>query len=390
MKKRHHRRGALLVLAAILMILMGAMLAFTVDLGFLLSARTEMQRSADAAALAGAWQMVSDDILRNETNAIDSAARETAVDLAALNQVIQTSPYLDVENDIKLGYLADPSNHNESISFYNPRQYNTVQVTMQYSAEKNSPISLLFAPLIGINSSDLAVTAAATFSTNNTVGFHITDKTGNCSLMPFTVTVEDWENLLAGNGDDNWAFDPETGEVSPGQDGIPEMRMFPERENTSKGNGKSQGVGGGITPGNFGTVDIGNTNNAAPDLWRQIREGPSAEDFAYYPNNELKLDPVTGKLYLNGDTGITASMKKALADIIGEPRTIFLYNDVTGQGNNTWFTIVGFAGVRVLDFTLTGKDKYILIQPAVAVDSTAISGDTDSSYFVGPPVHLVR
>ena len=32
----------------------------------------------------------------------------------------------------------------------------------------------------------------------------------------------------------------------------------------------------------LGTVDIGNPNNAAPELWRQIREGPSAEDLAYH------------------------------------------------------------------------------------------------------------
>ena len=390
MNYQHPRRGAVIVLAAFLMILMGAMLAFTVDLGFLLSARTEMQRSADAAALAGAWRMVGDDVLRDDTNAIDTAARETAVDLAALNQVVRTSPFLDVDEDIKLGYLADPANRNESISFANPSQYNTVQVNLKYSSDKNSPISLFFAPLLGIHTADLAVSAAATFSNNNTTGFHVTEQTGNCTLMPFTVTVEDWENLLDGDGDDNWAFDPETGTVSPGQDGIREMRMFPERENTSNGGGKSKGVGGGITPGNFGTVDIGSMRNDAPTLWRQIREGPNAQDFSYFPNNELKLDPVTGKLYLNGDTGITASMKCALDDIIGQPRTILLYNDVCGQGNNTWFTIVGFAGVRVLDYSLTGNDKYILVQPSMVVDRSAISGDADSSYFVGPPVQLVR
>ena len=390
MNSHHPRRGAVVVLAAILMVLMAAMLAFTVDLGFLLSARTEMQRSADAAALAGAWCMVGDETLRDDTNSIDTAARETAVDLAAMNQVARTSPLLDLDEDIKLGYLADPSNHNETISFCNPSRYNTVQVNLKYSSERNSPISLFFAPILGINTSDLAVSATATFSSNNTTGFHVTEQTGNSTLMPFTVTVEDWENLLAGDGNDNWAFDPETGTVTPGQDGIPEMRMFPERENTSNGNGKSKGVGGGITPGNFGTVDIGDTRNDAPTLWRQIREGPNAQDFSYYPNNELKLDPVTGKLYLNGDTGITASMKHALADIIGQPRTIFLYNDVSGQGNNTWFTIVGFAGVRVVDFNFQGNDKYILVQPSMVVDRTAISGDADSSYFVGPPVQLVR
>ncbi|MBN2295468.1 MAG: hypothetical protein JXM70_23765, partial [Pirellulales bacterium] len=171
----------------------------------------------------------------------------------------------------------------------------------------------------------------------------------------------------------------ETGEVSPGSDGIREMVMFPEKEQGST-----------ITPGNFGTVDIGNTGNGAPDLWRQIREGPSAEDLSHYDNNEIKLDPETGTLLLNGDTGITASMKTPLNEIIGHPRTIFLYESASGQGNNTWFTIVGFVGIRVVDVQLTGNNKYVLIQPSMVSDPSAIVGDTETSYFVGPPVHLVR
>ncbi|MEE9603443.1 MAG: hypothetical protein V3V75_09070, partial [Thermoguttaceae bacterium] len=68
-----------------------------------------------------------------------------------------------------------------------------------------------------------------------------------------------------------------------------------------------------------------------------------------------------------------------------------LYSNVSGQGNVSTFTIVGFAGVRIVSATLTGVDKYILIQPTVVSDSTAISGDnTGTSNFIGPPVHLVR
>lgn len=203
---------------------------------------------------------------------------------------------------------------------------------------------------------------------------------------PITVKVEDWQNLLDGAGEDNWAYDPVTETISPGSDGIRGLSMFPQREDN-----KGKGAGGsGIAPGNFGTVDIGNPNNAAPDLWRQIRDGPSAEDLACYDGGELKLDPVTGELLLNGDPGITASMKHALADVVGQPRTIVLYSDASGQGNQTWFTIVSFVGIRVMDYSLTGNNKYILVQPAVVIDNTAIIGDYGSSYFVGQPVHLVR
>ncbi len=322
-----------------------------------------------------------------DTDTTDSAARQVVWNPAAMIPVVRTMPYLDTNGDIDLGYLVNPSDRNESISYADPSLYNTIQVRIQYSSDNNTPISLFFAPFIGISSADLAVTAAATFSGTNTVGFRVTDKTGNATLLPYTVKVEDWDDLLGGAGEDNWAYDPETGTVSPGPDGIREMRMFPEKGNNNNGNGQG---GGGITPGNFGTVDIGNPIHAAPDLWRQIREGPSPEDFSYYDNSELKLDPLTGTVSLNGDTGMTVSMQAALADIVGQPRTIFLYSGFSGQGNQTWFTIVRFVGVRVVDFALTGNDKYVLIQPSAVADPSAISGDNGSSNFVGPPVHLVR
>jgi hypothetical protein len=137
-------------------------------------------------------------------------------------------------------------------------------------------------------------------------------------------------------------------------------------------------------------VDIGNPNNAAPDLKRQIRNGPNAADFGYH-GGELVLGP-SGQLILNGDTGITASIADALGDVVGKPRTIMVYRDVTGNGNNTYFTIVGFVGVRLVDYSMTGSDKYVRVQPAMCFDSTAVTStfDESSSWYVGQPVRLVH
>ncbi len=377
--RQHKRRGAVVVLAALLMVFMIALLAFTIDLGYLFSARTEMQRTADAAALAGAWEMVSsDDVLRGDNwNQIDDDARLRAAEFAAMNRVINTNPALKLAGDIDLGYRPDPTVPTE-LESRDPSECNIVRVRLRYADDSNKPISLFFAPVLGIFSADLSVTAAATFSSKDTVGFG-----EGSTLLPFAVKIEDWEALRDGGGEDNWTVDPETGDVSPGSDGIPEMRMFPEKEN----------AGGGITPGNFGTVDIGNNNNSARDLWRQIRDGPSAEDFSYYPDSELKLDPNSGTLSLNGDTGMTTSMKTPLNDVIrkGKSRTIFLYEATSGQGNQTQFTINGFAGIRVMDVNLTGNDKSVLIQPAFVFNPLAIAdANSKASDLVNPRVYLVR
>ena len=52
------RRGAIIVLAAVLMIVLMAMLAFSIDLGYRMMVQTELDRAVDAGALAGAGTLV--------------------------------------------------------------------------------------------------------------------------------------------------------------------------------------------------------------------------------------------------------------------------------------------------------------------------------------------
>jgi len=52
------RRGAVLVLTALLMVFMMGLLALSVDVGYMMTVKTELKRAADAAALAGAVSLV--------------------------------------------------------------------------------------------------------------------------------------------------------------------------------------------------------------------------------------------------------------------------------------------------------------------------------------------
>lgn len=62
------RRGTILVMSAFLMIFMMAMVAFSVDVGYMALTKTEIQTATDAAALAGAGELV------NGTAAAEAAA----------------------------------------------------------------------------------------------------------------------------------------------------------------------------------------------------------------------------------------------------------------------------------------------------------------------------
>jgi len=365
------------------------MASLTVDVGMLYRARAEAQASADAAAMAGAWRLLDNDKLKGTANmtAEIADARTIAAQIAARNVIVNQSPSLDANTsndangDIMVGYLSDPDhNTGESLPTANASQFNTVRVHVRRDPQHNSPIDLYFAGVFGRLTTNISAEAYATFK-DGVVGWKVTDNTGNAGLLPLALKVDAWNNLLAGTftTGDNYAYDPATGAVTAGHDGINELNLYP-------GGGATQ-----LPAGNFGTVDIGDPGNSTADLARQIRYGVSADDLAYY-GGELKLGP-SGTLSLTGDTGLSAALKEDLTSIIGQPRSIPLFSTVAGPGDNSVFTIVGFACIRILDVNLTGSmsSKKVIIQPAFCVDDSALTGPgSGSSYFVYQPVHLVR
>jgi hypothetical protein len=384
------RRGAMVILVAIMMVFLLIIVALAVDYGFLVLVRTQLQRSADAAAMAGAWELAAaapggdpSEIAAAQVNARQQAAYYALLNPAANAQIVLDENLAnDPVGDIVLGRLDNPSDLNEQLSFVDPDRYNTVFVCIRRDAAHLGPVSLFFGRFFGINTAPVQAQAAATFDLTSIDGFRVTEYLGPSSLLPFAVHVDDWNAMLNGAGDDNFAYDADTHTVSGGSDDLREFRLYPQ---TDDGHG-------GTVPGNFGTVNIPDGNNSNFDIMRQIEDGVSAEDLAPY-GGELQLDPQTGTLPMTGDTGLSAAVQNALPTILGDARTILLYSDLQFQGANAVYTIVGFAGIRVVDYNLTGSlsNKYILVQPAVVFDHSVITTDEiGTSYYVYPPVHLTR
>lgn len=373
------RKGNVLVITTFSMVCLIALLALTVDLGYLKVARTELQRSADAAALAAAWELIDDDALYRNGGSyyLEQQARTKAGQYAALNSVTTRGPALDYQ-DVQVGYLPNPLDPASQILFGTGLAPNAVQVSVRKTAALNGEVPLFFARLMGYDGSSLQAQATAAL-VNNVIGWTTPNSGGNLDLLPFALDQVTWLRLVEdGIGEDHWTYHPETGERTAGADGILEVNLFPQDTGS---------------PGNRGTVDIGSNNNSTADIARQILEGVSPGDLDYH-GGEIKLDD-NGELFLNGDTGISAGVKDELAEIMGDPRTIFIFREVQGPGNNATYTIVGFAGIRIMDVKLTGQmsSKRVTIQPAIHVSQGAIpSLDTAASpsHFVYSPVWLVR
>lgn len=379
---KSERKGTVLVFLTVLLIPLLALVAFSIDLGCLVVARTELQRSADAAASAGIWELISEEALSGNQNlaVTHGNVRQVSYDFAYDNQVFKSSPKVDANpsnvttGDIVIGTIEDPSDVNASMEFYDPADYNAVKVRVVRKANQNGEVPFFFGRLFGMESRAMEAEATAILL-KNIGGFKTPYDGSNVLMLPFALDKTTWEAMLAGEGQDNWTWDAELGQVVSGPDGVLEVNLFP------------QGTG---SPGNRGTVDIGGSNNSTNDIARQIVHGISECDLEQM-GGSVELDE-NGELSLNGDTGISAGVKDELESIIGDPRIIPIFNIVTGPGNNAQYEITAFAGVRITEVKLTGKmsSKRVMIQPANIVAKGAISGSTQQSFFVYSPPWLLR
>jgi len=377
-----NRRGDILFLTLFLMVFLLGMVAFAVDLGFYASTKTEMQRAADSAAIAAAWDLIelappgatrslSDEI----GNARDRAVSYVSSNAVAGGAAIDGNSSNSASGNVVIGYLANDAQTSATMEFGNQNQFNAVQVTVRKNAQQNGEVPLFFARVWNMTGLEAQGTATAAL-VNNFGGFATPSNGSNLQILPFALDEDTWSDLLQGNGDDDWKRNVSTGRVEPGRDGVLEFNLYP------------QGTG---SPGNRGTVDIGSSNNSTADLSRQIVQGISPADLAYL-GGSIKFDS-QGTLTLNGDTGISAGVKDELASIIGQRRIIPIFQSVTGPGNNAQYVITKFVGVRIMAVQLTGKmsGKYLKVQPAniVALGGIPKAG-TQSTYSIYSPVRLVH
>jgi len=237
------------------------------------------------------------------------------------------------------------------------------------------PLPLFFAPVIGSKTANVEATATAAMLPG--VGFTMASSSSQTvGILPIALDVGTWNALMAGVGTDKYSYNPSTGAVPAGSDGVLEVDLYPSGSNL-------------MPPGNRGTVNIGTTNNGTNNLVRQIQFGLSASDMAPY-GGTIRFDQT---LQLAGNPGLSAAIKAPLNAIIGQPRALPILSAVSGNGANAVYTIVKFVGVRVLNVQLTGSpsQKHVTIQPAPFSDPTVIPGNvplTQDSILA--PVSLVQ
>src|SRR5262245_15143097 len=109
------RRGAVIPLVCMLLVVLIGMLAFAIDIGRLTMTRAELQAAADAAALAGAdplrdgyvsYNSTSDTTIQNTVlTTSESTCVKQAVEYAGYNRNSDKASLKLNESDIEFGYV---------------------------------------------------------------------------------------------------------------------------------------------------------------------------------------------------------------------------------------------------------------------------------------------
>jgi len=154
------RRGSVLVISLLLMIAMLAVLAFAVDLGYVMHVKTELQRTADACALAAAAKLP-------DVNAAKTVAQTTATENGWSSDVkigagdewngADLDPF-----DVEFGRW-----NRDTATFTTPTPAgyspNAVRVILRRTKATGNPLSLFFGRALGTSEAETTVSATAIY-----------------------------------------------------------------------------------------------------------------------------------------------------------------------------------------------------------------------------------
>ena len=163
-QRLNDRRGTILVMTAVLMVVLLGFVAMTVDVGFIELTRTQLQSAADASALSGAMELSG----INDPALVRTNARNAVVETAAMHRAgDKASVAIDPVSDITFGKLVwNPATQNYTIQWGDSQTpYNVIKVRAMRTTggSGDNRLPLFFAPALGSNKADVGAEAIATF-----------------------------------------------------------------------------------------------------------------------------------------------------------------------------------------------------------------------------------
>lgn len=348
--RRPTRRGVTLPAVVVLLTVLLGMVAFAIDTGYVAYSRTGLQRSADLAAAAGIARLYS-----------GGTTTEARAEARGYVQANEGTGFAVPDGDIEFGlYDATAAAGSRYTANLNGKTPNALRVTVRRDGPTNARLNLFFAGIIGRSQNAVSARATTWMAPGQAV-------LPNAEIIPYVAQIDHFnaaagqparpatapgfQSVAPSDYSDQYTIGAPGTRPAAGADGMRELLLFDSADRN--------------TPGNWGSIDLGTASNGTPELIRQLLNGPNAGDFSILQRDgKLAADgSLQAPVSLGGDPGISNGTKSAWDQVIGMNKIIPLYSTVAGNGNNTVYTIVGFAGVRIVAADLQGNPKRVWVQP---------------------------
>ncbi len=409
---RQPRRGAIVPLAALLLVPLLAMTAFTIDVGWMVLSQSDLQSVADSAALAGANKLIDGHVQYVQAGASSSTTSQSAIIAAAeANATAAAQQYAAantagnksltlLSSDVEFGYTDSSGNYTTPAP--NGSFPNTIKVTMRRDSTANGALGLFFGPVLGTSSANLQTIAAATIYTANLDSFQNTPGL-NLGLLPVTYDVNHWSNFL------KTGQDPD-GNTNTDSSGLPDLQVYPSV--------KFSGNFGllGLDDSHVGTSTInGWINNGFTQTDLQTLLSNSAGDqtplipLSKHNSNILPQNSTDGMGSWNwqGDTGMKTDVLHTLDNYVGNTFLLPLFQPLdsssssyqagNGNGSHYYYNIVQFVSVKLVNSNNANKGGLVVEPSATVLDSSLLTlanvvpaGTSSTTSFTYAPPKLTR
>lgn len=369
---KHARCGTVAVFVAVNMFIVLAFAALVLDIGNLYVARAELQRAADAAALAGASAYISDaGLIENTPSKAGNAAYDLATDVQQ-----RSTQYASANSTRGEGTMLEGSDISLARHDFDYPQVgldfaaatpNAVQVTARRTAgSANGSVALFLAGIFGITEGNVTATAAAAFD-DRLAGY---DQNEGGRLIPLAIKVSTYDAMLNFSTDE-FSYDEPSDTVSALPDGVSEIIAFPWKwKDNYVDESDVNDTLGQAGAGNYGFLNIAGSGNLN-QLEAQIMNGVSPaqlETEIGTSSLDFVADDGTPINYLvPGTPGSMSGTEDEFQARIGDVIGFFLYDTVTGNGSKAMYNITSIRFARVMYADLTGSkdEKRLVIQPVV-------------------------
>jgi hypothetical protein len=378
------RAGITVGILLISLVFLSGFLALGVNAARLSQAQTQLRSTCQAAALAGAYELMDEGVLVGLPDQRDDvlSARQAAQIYGRFNPVDGRPIVLDpnTTNDPRGDLIVctfdpyGPLGQPPVLPAQAAERVNTLLVTARLSRNSFDTVSLWFGKLAGLSSADVAASAQATLD-YRVAGFRA-EPGIRVPVVPMVADYDDWMRLATSPGvagaNDNYAVNYQTGEVVVGSDGIPEITLeFNPVPSEVEAAGTQNPEA--LATGRVAAMVL-DDDGSNPSIWStRTRKGLSQADLAALGG---QLVVANGRGPIPVYAIVPPELPAALMEIIGLNRAWPLgLPAAAGSGPAT--SVIGFAAGRIVVVRLNESSSTptweVVVQPSTMVSSQAVT-----------------